>query len=327
MPNTEEQTRQVGLSPATAVKPTRLIIDCDPGIDDAVSIALAVGSPELEILGITTVAGNVGIQETTTNALGLLAAFGRDEIPVAAGAHRGLVRTKADHRFVHGENGIGGVDLAPARRTVNSEHAVDFLSNILSRHGPRSVTIAAIGPLTNIAMLLALRPELIDNIEELVIMGATAGGGNITPVAEYNTWADPEAAQRVFTTVGLKIRLLELQITRRATVDQGVVATMRAESPRGDLLADMIDGYEDRTPDGQPLHDALAIAAIVDPTLIETRPASVEVNTHSDSQRAETVFDFGPAAANSNLQVAVEFDLKRFRELLIARVAGPVQGE
>jgi pyrimidine-specific ribonucleoside hydrolase len=300
------------------------VIDSDPGIDDAVALALAVGSPELDLLGVTTVAGNVPLELTTGNALRLLAAFGRDDVPVAAGAARGLVRTKAPHAFIHGRNGLGDVDVPPARRRPNPEHAVEFLATVLRGAEPRSVTIAAIGPLTNIALLVALHPELTDRIDRVVVMGASTRRGNVTPAAEYNVWADPEAAQRVLAESDLEICLVELEITRRATLGTSGRATLREGSARGALLADMIDGYADRSGGGRPLHDVVALAAIVDPALIETRPASIKVDTGSGSERAKTIFAFdgsGADASPARVQVAVDLDVPRLREMLFTRVA------
>jgi pyrimidine-specific ribonucleoside hydrolase len=305
-------------------RPRAVVIDCDPGIDDAAALALAVGSPELDVRGVTTVAGNVELELTTGNALRLLAAFGRDDVPVAPGAARGLMRTKAAHAFVHGRNGLGGVELPAARRAARSEHAVELLAAVLRESEPGSVTIAAIGPLTNIALLASMHPELTERIDRVVVMGATAGRGNMTPVAEYNVWADPEAAQRVLGESDFEICLVELEVTRRATVGPRELARLRAESARGALLADMIDGYADQAVGGRPLHDAVAVAAIVDPTLIATRPATIEVDTGSGSGRASTAIAFGEAGAGGagRLNVAVDLDVARFRELLLTRVAG-----
>jgi len=299
------------------------VIDCDPGIDDAVSLALTVNSPELELRGVTTVAGNVPLELTTANALTLLAALRRDDVPVAAGADRGLVRIKPLHPFVHGANGLGGVELTPAQRDARREHAVEFLAALLRDAPPRSLTIAAIGPLTNIALLTALHPELTDRIDRVVVMGASTGAGNVTPMAEYNTWADPEAAQRVLGGSELEICLVELQVTRQATLNPRTRAALRTGSALGALLSDMIDGYADDALGERALHDVVALAAIIDPTLITTRPAKVEVKSGSGAGRGRTVFAFEDAdAAASNVQVAVDLDVGRLLDLLLTRIGG-----
>lgn len=309
--------------------PLPLVIDCDPGIDDAVSLALAVGSPELDLRAVTTVSGNVPVGQATANALGLLQAFGRDDVPVAAGAATGLVRARPDHPLVHGRNGLGGVEVAPARRPPEPCHAVELLARVLGEATARSVTIAAIGPLTNIALLVALHPELLERVARLVIMGGSAGSGNITPVAEFNTWADPEAAQRVLGVPALEICMVGLDVTRRATVDEHVLGQLRRGSRRGALLTQIIGGYADRAPDGWPLHDVLAVASVVEPGLLRTRAARVAVDTSFGIGRAQTICSFErPLMAGQpdtdgagTTQVAFDLDRERFRELLLERVA------
>lgn len=314
---------------------TQLIIDCDPGVDDAVSLALAAGSPELDLRAVTTVAGNVPLELTTRNAARLLHAFGRADVPIAPGAARALVRVPPPHPPVHGSNGLGGVELPAAPRPVETEGAVALLASVLRDAAPRSITIAAIGPLTNIALLLSLHPGLTDRIDRLVIMGGATGPGNITPVGEFNVWADPEAARRVLSAADLDICLVALDVTRRATVDERVLESLRAASVRGRLLAAMIDGYGDRNPRGWPLHDALVLASIIDPALVTTRPALVEVDTGPGLARAQTFcafdmpisgwgghgFPVGLPDIPSALQVAVDLDVDGFRELLLERVA------
>jgi pyrimidine-specific ribonucleoside hydrolase len=313
--------------------PIRVVIDCDPGIDDAVSLALALASPELEVLALTTVKGNVPVELTTRNALGVLEALGRGDVPVARGAGRALVRNPDGHPPVHGANGLGGVDLPEAARAVRAEHAVELLASILRDAEPSSVTVAAIGPLTNIALVLALHPELTEKIERLVVMGGAVGPGNVTPAAEFNVWADPEAAHAVLAGSELDICLVGLNVTRRATLDEAGLDTLDRASSRSAILADMIRGYGDHGPDGWPLHDALAIASIVDPTLLRTRTATVEVDTGFSISRAQTVCLFDglgsvaasvpdPAGPSTRVHVAVDVDAERFRTMLLDRVGG-----
>lgn len=315
------------------MRATPLVIDCDPGIDDAVALALAVGSPQVDLQAVTAVAGNAPLELTTRNASRLLAAFGRPEVPVAAGAERALVRV-GWHGLPspHGDGGLGGVQLDTTAAPVQPGHAVEALAALLRAAAPRSVTIAAIGPLTNIALLLALHPDCADGIDRLVVMGGSTGKGNITPVAEFNIWTDPEAAQRVLADSELRICLVGLDVTRRATVDHRLLDALRAQSPQGDLLARMVHGYGDRGPDGWPLHDVLAVAAVIDPTLVTTRPATVEVDTGLGPDRGRTLCRFldveasgppsRPGAAVTTCDVAVGLDVERFRALVLARAAG-----
>ena len=305
------------------------MIDCDPGIDDALSLALALQSPEVDLLGITTVTGNVPVSATTRNALRLLRALGRDDVPVAAGAARGLVRAHGLHPPIHGSNGLGDVELPEAAAAMRPEHAVEFIAGLLRAAAPGSVTIAAIGPLTNIALLVALHPELMDRVARLIVMGGTASRGNCTPVAEFNVWADPEAAHRVLAESDLDVCLVGLDVTRRAIVDEADLDLLRAGSERGALLADMVLGYADHPPGGWPLHDALAIASVVDPSLLHTRPGAVTVDTGFSVSRAQTVYAFDPLPGepqpttprnDRRVQVALDVDAERFRTFLRSRL-------
>jgi pyrimidine-specific ribonucleoside hydrolase len=302
-----------------------VVIDCDPGIDDAITLALAANSPELELVAVTTVAGNAPLELTTTNALALLHLLGRDDVPVSAGASRGLVHVKPEHAAVHGVGGLGGVVLPQSRRGAAPEHAVELLAARLRDAPPGSLSILAIGPLTNIALLVALHPDLIPRIDRVVVMGASTGPGNVTPAAEYNTWADPEAARRVLTDPSLELCVVQLQVTRRATLDAAARHELRAGSALGASLSAMIDGYADDALGERALHDVAALAAILDPGLIATRPARIEVITDFGPRRGETIINFDAGAADSNLHVAVDLDASRLRQLLLERIAGADQ--
>ena len=208
------------------MRPIPTLIDCDPGHDDAIAILLALGSPEIELLGITTVAGNQTLEKTTANAIRVLEAVGRTDIPVAAGAERPLVRERRVAAEVHGETGLDGPDLPPARGQPVPAHAVDFLAERILG-GAEAVTLVPTGPLTNIALLLARHPDVQPRIERIVLMGGAIGLGNVTPAAEFNIWADPEAAQRVFSS-GLDVTMVGLDVTHKALMGRDHAERLRA---------------------------------------------------------------------------------------------------
>ena len=272
-------------------------------------------------------AGNVTVERATDNALSVLGALGRGDVPVAAGAAAGLVRSKPEHGAVHGPNGLGGVVLGPPARRASAGHAVDVLTELLDAAAERPLTIVAIGPLTNVALLLALRPELATRIERIVVMGGSLAAGNVTPAAEYNAWADPEAAQRVLAS-GLEVWVAQLQVTALATLDARSRRRLSAGSAIGAQLSAMIDGYNEGDDVDPALHDVVAVAAVIDPTLVELRPATVEVNTDLGPRRGETVFTLwggaggaGDRGAGSRLKVVVGLDVERLRELLLSRMS------
>src|SRR5688572_21042647 len=284
--------------------PTRIIIDCDPGHDDAIAILLALASPEVELLGITTVHGNQTVEKTTVNALKVLELAGRADLPVARGAERPLVRelSVADH--VHGESGLDGPVLPePAAQPV-AEDAVSFLAE---RLGP-DVVLCPTGSLTNIARLLTEHPGV--RPERIVLMGGAIGLGNITPAAEFNIWADPEAAAIVFDS-GIDVTMVGLDVTHEAIVGPERVERFRRMAGIGAVVAEWIDFYSlyHRATygwDGPPVHDALAVAAVVRPGLLETAHRHVAIETESELCRGRTVVDLYPrGAASPNAHVAV----------------------
>ena len=208
--------------------PTPVIIDCDPGHDDAMALLLALASPELELVAVTTVAGNARIENVTANAIKVLDVAGRADIPVAAGADRALHPPRTDRDEVHGETGLDGPDLPPPSREPEPIHAVELLAPKLRE---RPLTLIPTAPLTNIALLLAIHPELHERIERIVLMGGAVGLGNVTPSAEFNIWCDPEAAYRVFTSA-VDVTLVGLDVTHRAMLSAARAEALREKGQR-----------------------------------------------------------------------------------------------
>jgi purine nucleosidase/pyrimidine-specific ribonucleoside hydrolase len=301
---------------------TDIIIDCDPGHDDAIAILLALASPEVNVLGITTVSGNQTLEKTTANAIRVLDHVGRTDIPVAAGADRPLVRERHVAAHVHGETGLDGPDLPPPSREPGPQHAVDWIAQALSeRNGP--VTLVPVGPLTNIALLLASRPDVASKIERIVLMGGAIGEGNITPAAEFNIWADPEAAHRVFSS-GLDVTMVGLDVTHQALMTPAHVAQLKGKA--GKLVADLygfFSQFHARTYgwDGAPVHDAVALAHVIDPTLLQTVHRGVRVDTGPELPRGRTHVELKGQHWEPNCHVATGIDADRFLALLTERIS------
>ena len=301
-----------------------VLIDCDPGQDDAIALLLALASPELEVRGITTVAGNQTLDKTTTNALRVLALAGREDIPVAAGADGPLEGKLVTAAEAHGETGLDGPDLPLPRQAVE-EHAVDFLGERVE-----GTTLIALGPLTNIALLLEQRAERPDR---MVLMGGAIAEGNMTASAEFNIWVDPEAAHRVFTS-GLDVTMVGLDVTNRAVLTPEHAAHFRESGPVGAAVAAMLDFYlgfylAAYDHGGAPIHDALAVAHVIRPELVQTLQRHVEIDHGPGLCRGRTVVDIRRRIAlpEPNARVAVDVDVEGFRELLLERLANfPSEG-
>jgi inosine-uridine nucleoside N-ribohydrolase len=304
---------------------TRIILDCDPGHDDAIALMLALGSPELELLGVTTVAGNQTLARTTANAIRVLDHLCEEEIPVAAGAQGPLVRDGHFVRDVHGETGLDGPDLPPPAREPESEHAIDWIAKTLAA-GSGQVTLVPTGPLTNVALFIARYPELARQLERIVLMGGAIGEGNVTPAAEFNIWADPEAARRVFSS-GLDLTMVGLDVTQKALMTPAHAERLRTAGRAGRLVADLYGFYSRFHKgrhgwDGAPVHDALAVAHVIDAILLQTTTCGVIVDTGPEPSRGRTYVDrWGAAGWRANCHVAVDVDADRFLELLIERIS------
>ena len=296
-----------------------ILRDCDPGHDDAIALLLALGSDEVELRGVTTVAGNQTLEKTTANAIRVLELAGRADVPVAAGADRPLVREPRVAANVHGETGLDGPDLPPPRARPQGEHAVDFLAGRVA-----AATLVATGPLTNVALLLARHPHA--RPERIVLMGGSIAEGNVTPAAEFNIWADPDAAARVFAS-GLEITMIGLDVTHRALVTSAHAERLREAGRIGRTVAELLDFYaafhrEVYGFDGSPVHDAVAAAHVIDPSLLEVRRLNVRVETESELCRGRTVVDlWRRTGLEPNADVAVGIDSERFLELLLQRLA------
>jgi purine nucleosidase/pyrimidine-specific ribonucleoside hydrolase len=307
------------------VKP--VILDCDPGHDDMVAIMLAAASPAIDLLGITTVAGNGSLEHTTRNARATCALAGIRRVPIAAGAPGPLVGGLSTASTVHGESALDGAEL-PTGDDVPLEpgHAVDLMARLLGA-SPQPVTLVPVGPLTNVALLLRLHPELTERIAEIVVMGGSMGAGNVTPFAEFNIWVDPEAAEVVFTS-GVPVTLCGLDVTHQALATPEVLERLAGlGTPLARTVVDLLGFFRDRYRaiwglDSPPVHDPVAVARVIDPTLVRCEAAHVAIELHGTHTRGATVCDrFGVLGRAPNAQVATALDAPRFWDLVVDAVA------
>ena len=301
---------------------TAIILDCDPGHDDAIALLLALASPELDVLGVTPVHGNQTLEKTTANALRVLDLADRADIPVAAGADRPLVRELTVASHVHGDSGLDGPALPPAGRAPLGEHAVDFMARTIAASAT-PVTLVPTGPLTNVALLLARTGGA--NVERIVLMGGAIAEGNMTPAAEFNIWADPEAAQAVFQS-GLDTTMIGLDVTHRAVTTPALQARLRSTGSIGVFVADLVDffavyHFETYGWDGAPIHDAVAVAHVIRPGLVTTAELNVEIELDSDLCRGRTVVDrWNRTGRPANAHVGLDLDAGAFFDLLVERI-------
>lgn len=308
-----------------------LLVDCDPGIDDAVALLLACASPEVRLLGVTTVGGNVGLDLTTYNARRVLALAGRHDVPVARGAGRPLVLTQPrEAREVHGHDGVHDAPLPEPVAPADPRHAVDLLADAV-RASPEPVTLVAIGPLTNVALFYAVHPEEAARLGRLVVMGGTGitgGPGNVTPAAEFNAWADPDAAYRVLTGPGLPAvvptTLVTLDVTMAVPVTEAHLARLGAGGAAGRAARAMLERavahYETRYGTRTvAVHDAVAVAEVVRPGLLRLEPASVTVDRTDGPGRGATAG--GPPAVPPWLSVSTGADAAALLDLVVGRIS------
>ncbi len=304
--------------------PRPIIIDTDPGQDDAIAILAALAAPELQVLGITAVAGNVPLELTARNARILVELAGRSEVPVFAGCDRPLRRELVTAEHVHGKTGIDGADLPDPVTPLQPQHAVEWMAETLLAAGEREITICPVGPMTNVATMLEAAPEAATRIREIVCMGGGFfGGGNTTPTAEFNVFVDPEAAQIVLHC-GAPVTMLPLDVTHKALMTDAWIDQVRALGTRtGVAAAGMLDFYERYDVDkygttGGPLHDPNVIAYLLCPDLYSGRHCNVEVETSSPLTDGMTVVDWWNVTPRPpNCQYITEINSEGFYKLLL----------
>ena len=305
----------------------KIIIDTDPGQDDAVAILLALASPELEVLGITTVAGNVPLALTTRNAQ-LIVGLSGQTVPIVAGRDRPLNRQLVTAEYVHGQTGLDGIDLGEPHVPVTPGDGVDFIIDTLRREAPGTVTLVPIGPLTNIAAAFARAPDIIPRVQQVVLMGgAYFEVGNVTPTAEFNIYVDPEAAAQVLNS-GVDVVMMPLDVTHKALTSADWLAGLRALGTRaGEAVASWTDFFEryDREKygaEGAPLHDPCTIAYLIRPELFSGRRINVEIETEGRYTTGMTVADWwGVTGREPNALFIRDIDRDGFFTLLTERIA------
>jgi len=305
----------------------KIIIDTDPGQDDAVAILLALASPELEILGLTVVAGNVPLKLTETNARKICELAGKPETRVYAGASRPLMRNLVTAEEVHGQTGLNGPDLPEPKMKLQDQFAVDFIVETLMTEAPGTVTLCPLGPLTNIALAMIREPKIASRIKQIVLMGGGFfEGGNVTPAAEFNIYVDPHAADVVLKS-GVPIVMMPLDVTHKALTKATRVEAFRKLGTKvGIATAEMLEFFErfdeqKYGSDGGPLHDPCVIAYLIQPELFSGRDCNVAVETASELTMGMTVIDWwGVSKRPKNAMVMRDIDHDGFFALLVERL-------
>ena len=309
------------------MNPRKIIIDTDPGQDDAVAILLALASPELQVLGLTCVAGNVPLELTAINARKVCEVAGRPDVAVFAGCDRPLNRALVTAEYVHGQSGLDGIELPAPSMTMQNAHAVDFIIETLRAEPEGTVTLCPLGPLTNIATAFLQARDIIPRVKEIVLMGgAYFEVGNVTPAAEFNIYVDPEAADIVFKS-GVKLTVMPLDVTHKVLTTHARVAALKATGRVGEVVASWTGFFErfDVTKygsEGAPLHDPTVIAWLLKPDLFTGREINVEIETQSELTLGMTVADWwGVTSRPKNAFFVGGVDADGFYNLLIERIA------
>jgi purine nucleosidase len=307
--------------------PRKIILDCDPGHDDAIALLLAHGSPGIELLAVTTVAGNQTLDKVTRNALAVAQVGGITGVPFAAGCARPLLRAPRVAGDIHGESGLDGPVLPEPQTTLDPRHAVDLIVDTVLAHPPGTVTLVPVGPLTNIALAVRREPRIVERVAEVVLMGGAYGVGNVTAVSEFNIACDPEAAQIVFRQPW-PLTMVGLDLTHQALATPEVVARIAAlDTAPGRFVAELLAffGASYASVHGfaaPPVHDPCAVAFVIDPDVLTTRRAPLDVELHGTLTAGMTVADLRASEpADCHTRVAVTLDRDRFWDLVVDALA------
>lgn len=303
----------------------KIILDCDPGHDDAMAIMLAVGNPKIDLVGVTTVGGNQSLEKVTYNARSVLEMAKATDIPVHAGCDRPLVRKQEVAASIHGETGLDGVELPVPARPLDSGHAVNWIIDTIMASEPGTITLVPTGPLTNIAMAARMEPRIVDRVKEVVLMGGGYHVGNWSAVAEFNIKVDPEAAHIVFNEPW-KLTMVGLDLTHQALCTPEVQHRIDAIGTDSSHFASGLMGFFRKTyQDNQdfidpPVHDPCTVAYLIDPSVVSTRRCPLDVEIHGDLTLGMTVADLRgpePSAEECHTQVAVKLDFDKFWDLIV----------
>jgi len=303
----------------------KIILDCDPGHDDAIAILLAAHHPEIELLAITTVAGNQSLEKTTHNALKVCSLANIRDVPVARGMAQPLVRPPRYAPDIHGESGMDGPDIPEPDIDAVAQHGVDLLIDLLL-NSEGDITLVPTGPLTNIAAAMRREPAILPKIKAISLMGGAIGVGNRMPAAEFNIWADPEAAAIVFGC-GRPITMSPLEVTHQALATDEIIGRLRAAHRTvADFAADLLIFFGDTYRNvfgfpAPPVHDPCAVAAVIDPLILQAHAMHVEIETTGEWTTGRTVCDvYGVLRKPTNARVGYALDVPRFWEMVISTI-------
>ncbi len=307
---------------------TKIILDCDPGHDDAVAILLAAGNLNIELLGVTTVGGNHTLEKVTRNAAQVLTVAKLTDVPLYAGATRPILREVETAEGIHGDTGmeIHGFELPEPALSVQETHGVQFIIDTIMNEPAGTVTLVPTGPLTNIALAARLEPRIVERVKEVVLMGGAYGTGNWTPSAEFNIIVDPEAAHIVFNEQW-PVVMVGLDLTHQALATKEVEEQFAALGTNvGDFVVGLFGAFRKNYQDAQgfddpPVHDPCCVAYLIDPTVVETVKVPVDVETQGLLTTGRTVADFrSPAPADCHTSVATKLDAERFWNMVLDAV-------